>query len=155
MSEYVAGTEFVAIILGRCRGTFSENMLPSQCVVVSKEQQMNFYGESYYHRLNNGVWSMLFVKSFSKCLNLNCWIISVALFKVRKPHSMFRWPWILAFCSTLVFLSIVIAIKWLKSPGLRRHRINVAKKMPSLWIVSISLGFSRVRSDNRKDRPTF
>ena len=55
VSEYVAGTDFVAIILGRCRGTFSENMLPSKCVVVSKEQQMNFYGESYYHRLNNGV----------------------------------------------------------------------------------------------------
>ena len=55
VSEYVAGTEFVAIILGRCRGTFFENMLPSKCVVVSKEQQMNFYGESYYHRLNNGV----------------------------------------------------------------------------------------------------
>ena len=52
VSKYVAGTDFVAIILGRCRGEFSENKLPSKCVVVSKEQQMHFYGESYYHRLN-------------------------------------------------------------------------------------------------------
>jgi hypothetical protein len=55
VSKYLAGTDFIAIILARCRGTFSETKLPSKCVVVSKEQQMNFYGESYYHRLNNGV----------------------------------------------------------------------------------------------------
>lgn len=47
VSQYAPGTDFVAIILGRCRGTFSENKLPSKCVVVSKDQQMNFYGESY------------------------------------------------------------------------------------------------------------
>jgi hypothetical protein len=52
VSKYVSGTDFVAIILGRCKGTFSENKLPSKCVVVSQEEQMNFYGESYYHRLN-------------------------------------------------------------------------------------------------------
>ena len=54
VSKHVPGTDFVAIILGRCEGTFSDN-LPSKCVVVCKEEQMNFYGESYYHRLNNGV----------------------------------------------------------------------------------------------------
>jgi hypothetical protein len=53
VSKYLAGTDFVAVILGRCRGSFSESNLPSKCVVVSKEQQMDFYGESYYHRLNN------------------------------------------------------------------------------------------------------
>jgi hypothetical protein len=55
MSKYREGTDFVCVILGRCRGTFSEDKLPSKCIVVSKEEQMNFYGESYYHRLNNGV----------------------------------------------------------------------------------------------------
>jgi hypothetical protein len=55
VSKDLAGTDFVAIILGRCRGSFSESQLPSKCVAVSKEQQMDFYGESYYQRLNNGV----------------------------------------------------------------------------------------------------
>ncbi|KAJ2991733.1 hypothetical protein HDV02_003506 [Globomyces sp. JEL0801] len=55
VSESILGTNFVAIILGRCEGTFSENNLPRNCVVVSKEQQLKFYGESYYHRLNNDV----------------------------------------------------------------------------------------------------
>jgi hypothetical protein len=55
VSKYLKGKDFVCVILGRCRGTFSEDNLPSKCVVVSKEEQMNFYGESYYHRLNDGV----------------------------------------------------------------------------------------------------
>ena len=54
VSKYLAGTDFVVVILGRCCGTFSEDHLPSKCVIVAKEQQMHFYGESYYHRLNIG-----------------------------------------------------------------------------------------------------
>ena len=53
VANYLPGTDFVCIILGRCSGTFTENKLPSKCVVVSREEQLNFYGESYYHRLNN------------------------------------------------------------------------------------------------------
>ena len=53
ISTHLPGTDFVCIILGFCRGTFDEKRLPSKCVVISREEQMNFYGESYYHRLNN------------------------------------------------------------------------------------------------------
>ena len=52
IAENLAGTDFVCVILGRCEGTFSENKLPSKCVVVAREDQPSFYGESYYHRLN-------------------------------------------------------------------------------------------------------
>jgi hypothetical protein len=55
VSTCIKGTDFVAIILGNCKGTVTENQLPSNCVVITKEQQKNFYGESYYHRLNNDV----------------------------------------------------------------------------------------------------
>ena len=52
VQECLPGTDFICIILGRCDGKFDENQLPSKCAVVSREEQMEFYGESYYHQLN-------------------------------------------------------------------------------------------------------
>jgi hypothetical protein len=47
------GTNFVSIILGHCDGTFNENKLPAKCIVISRNEQLNFYGVSFYDRLNN------------------------------------------------------------------------------------------------------
>jgi len=55
VSTYLAGTDFVAVTLSQCSGSFSESKLPSNCIVVSKEQQMDFFGKSCYHRLNNNL----------------------------------------------------------------------------------------------------
>ncbi len=55
VSTCIKGTDFVVIILGNCKGTVTESQLPSKCVVITKEQQKNFYGELYYHRLNKDV----------------------------------------------------------------------------------------------------
>jgi hypothetical protein len=53
VAKDLAQTDFVCIILGFCKGNFDENKLPSKCVVISREEQVDFYGPSYYHRLNN------------------------------------------------------------------------------------------------------
>jgi hypothetical protein len=53
LANHIPGTDFVCIILGRCEGSFTESNLPSKCVVVSREEQLSFYGESFYQRLNN------------------------------------------------------------------------------------------------------
>jgi hypothetical protein len=47
----IPDTYFLCIILGRCEGKFKED-IPDNCVIVSKEEQKSFYGESYYQRLN-------------------------------------------------------------------------------------------------------
>ena len=52
ISNFIPGTDFVGVILGHCDGDFTEGNLPSNCVVVSKNEQKNFYGKAYYHRLN-------------------------------------------------------------------------------------------------------
>jgi hypothetical protein len=52
VDETLHNTQFLCIILGRCDGRFKDH-LPDNCVIVSKAEQKNFYGESYYHRLNN------------------------------------------------------------------------------------------------------
>jgi hypothetical protein len=44
-------TDFICIILGRCEGNFDETKIPTNCIVMSKKEQMTYYGESYYHRL--------------------------------------------------------------------------------------------------------
>ncbi len=61
VSTYLAGTDFFAVFLGRCKVHFLKvSFQVSKSIVVSnKEQLMYFYGESYYQRLNNGVWSIL------------------------------------------------------------------------------------------------
>jgi len=53
VTNYLPGTNFVCIILGFYEGTFDENKLPNNCVVISKQEQLTFYGPSYYHRLHN------------------------------------------------------------------------------------------------------
>jgi hypothetical protein len=51
ISTHLCGTEFVLIILGQCEGAFIDCNLPHNCVVVSKTEQMSFYGQCYYYRL--------------------------------------------------------------------------------------------------------
>ena len=50
--NHLKGTDFVAVILGRCEGKFAEGQIPSKSVVVSKAEHDVFYGAPFYYRLN-------------------------------------------------------------------------------------------------------
>lgn len=45
------GTDFVAVIIGACEGTFDKEKLPSKCVVIAEAEHDLFYGPFWY-RIN-------------------------------------------------------------------------------------------------------
>jgi hypothetical protein len=48
------GTDFVCVVLGRCGSALkADTCIGSNCIVVTKNEQLSFYGQSYYNRLNN------------------------------------------------------------------------------------------------------
>lgn len=51
ISENLPGTNFVGVILGRCEGRFNENNLPGKCLVITKNEHEDYYGDLYYHRI--------------------------------------------------------------------------------------------------------
>ena len=51
VADNLQETDFVCILLGLCE--VDEKMIPSKCVVISKTEQLDFYGITYYNRLNN------------------------------------------------------------------------------------------------------
>ncbi|KAI3655191.1 hypothetical protein MP638_007279 [Amoeboaphelidium occidentale] len=51
ISENLPGTNFVGVILGRCKGSFNENNLPGKCLVITKNEHEDYYGDLYYHRI--------------------------------------------------------------------------------------------------------
>ena len=52
VSKYLPGTKFACVILGRSNGTFDEQELPHNCIVITKSEQLSFYGEYFYQCLN-------------------------------------------------------------------------------------------------------
>ena len=53
VAKHLNGIDFLCIILGRCDGSFDESKIPSKCVVLSRQEQLEFYGPFYSQRLNN------------------------------------------------------------------------------------------------------
>jgi hypothetical protein len=51
LRKKLSKTEFVCVVLGRCGGEMTEKNLPKNCVVLTQNEQLNFYGPPYYQRL--------------------------------------------------------------------------------------------------------
>jgi hypothetical protein len=45
-------TGFVSVIMGHCKGTFTADKIPENCIVISKNEQKSFYGRWFFQRLN-------------------------------------------------------------------------------------------------------
>ena len=52
VQKNLSGIDFVAVIIGNCKGEFTEENIPKNCIVISNSELVKFYGEYYYNRLN-------------------------------------------------------------------------------------------------------
>ena len=53
IDQYIPKTDYIILILGRCKGVYDAEKLPTNCAVVSLNEFEEFYGEEYSLRLKN------------------------------------------------------------------------------------------------------
>ena len=53
IDQYIPKTDYIILILGRCKGVYDAEKLPTNCAVVSLNEFEEFHGEEYSLRLKN------------------------------------------------------------------------------------------------------